>query len=419
MKETTNFLKSWWVAPWGYKESFAIVIGLAAVGTILQIVIGSFNFALIQYPVNIIVVIGIVLVTLWGTIKGNSLIFRWMSSVQLSVANITVILFYSIIMGFVPQVAKAIHSNSIVGFDAVTTAWAFVIVYFFTVVNLSFAIASRLLRFKLKDYAFYLNHLGLLVMMVALGFGAADFRRLTMYVDEGNTEWRVFNEHGGYLELPIAIKLNNFHMEEFVPKLAVINRETSYAIPHGNPRLWQIDSVRNTVTIGKWHIELEKYIHEAIGMNDTTFHAISMPGSCPAAFVRVTNTETGTIQKGWVTSGNFAQFFQTLELEDPYHVAMTRPEPSLFRSYIEVFTQDGRHKEVELEVNKPLRIGHWTIYQLSYDVERGKASTWSGFELVYDPWSLFVHWGLIIFVIGSVLLVFQGKKKKKNYDNMG
>ncbi len=418
MKEPTNLLKQWWVAPWGYKESFAIVIGLAVVGTLLQLGIGGFDFAIIQFPVNLIVLIGIVLLAFWGTVKSNSQIFKWLSGIQLSVANITVVLFYSIVLGLVPQVANSIHSDSIVGFDAVTTSWAFVIVYFFTIVNLCFAIASRLLRFKFKDFAFYLNHLGLLVMMVSLGFGATDLRRLTMYVDEGNTEWRVFNEQGGFIELPIAIKLNNFHMEEFVPKLAVINRETGYAIPHGKAILWQIDSVRNTVSIDKWHIELDKYIHEAIGMNDSTFHAISMPGSCPAALVTVTNTETGKIQKGWVTSGNFAQFFQTIELEEPLHLAMTRAEPKLFRSYIEVFTQEGKHHEVEIEVNKPLRIGHWTIYQLSYDEEKGKASTWSGFELVYDPWSWLVHWGLIIFVIGSIFLVFQGKKKKKNYDYM-
>ncbi len=418
MKEKTHSIKPWWTAPWGYKESFAVVIGLAVVGTLLQLVIGNFNFTMIQYPVNLIILIVIVLLTFWGTFHGKSRFFKWLSSVQLGVANITVILFYSIIMGLVPQVAKTGSGKSLVGFDAVTISWAFVLVYSFALINLSFALASRMLHFKTRDYAFYLNHLGLLVMMVALGFGASDFRRFTMYVDEGKTEWRVFNEHGGFIELPIAIKLNNFIMEEYVPKLAVVNRETGYAIPHGKPRLWQIDTIRRTVTIDRWKIELQQYIHEAIGMNDSTFHAIPMPGSCPAALVTATNTKTGKVDSGWVTSGNFAQFFKTIELEDPYHLAMTRAEPKLFRSYIEVYTESGKHEEFELEVNKPLRIENWTVYQFSYDVEKGKASTWSGFELVYDPWSVFVHWGLIAFVLGSIALVFQGKKKKQNNDNL-
>jgi hypothetical protein len=121
-----------------------------------------------------------------------------------------------------------------------------------------------LLNFKWSDYAFYLNHLGLLVLLYSAGLGAADLRRYVMHVEEGATEWRVYNEKDDVLELPVAIKLNDFYMEEYIPKLAIIDRRTGDAIPKKNPQMWQIDTLKTKSNIAGWSIQLEKYIHEAV-----------------------------------------------------------------------------------------------------------------------------------------------------------
>lgn len=403
----------WWSSPWSYKESFASVAGILFAGIMLQLYIGSFNYAIIRFPVNIYLLIATLLLVLALGIRPKSSLFLWLSSVPLSIANLSGLLLYSLIMGLTMQAPANEPGQSIVGFDAITRSWPFVMLYYFTLLNLSCATLRRLLHFHWHDYAFYFNHFGLLVLLYAAGFGAADMRRYVMHVEEGTTEWRVYNEKDEVLELPLAIKLNDFYMEEYIPRLTIIDRTTGEAVPAGNPQFWQIDSLKNLTELGVWTIKLEKYIHEAVRINDSTYQHIPMPGSCPAALVRVENPNENFAKTGWICAGNFAQLYMTLELNAQLSLVMTRPEPKLFRSHIEVYTQDEERFEAQLEVNKPLRVGPWMIYQYSYDSDRGKASTYSSFELVYDPWMLWVYIGLGLFLAGSICLLWEGNKKSR------
>lgn len=414
-KENTGLeakTKNWWQSPWGYKESITIVIGFMVVGWLLQISIDGLNYDLIRFPVNIILLIAIIGIVFSLSLKHKSSFFSWISSVSLSVSLIGALLLLSLIMGLIQQVPSNAHSQSLLGFDAMTRSWAFVLIYYLTLINLSCVVLRRLLHFTWKDYAFYLNHIGLLMLLMAAGLGASDMRRYVMYVEEGNTEWRVFNEGEEALELPLAIKLNDFYMEEYIPKLAIIDKKTGDAIPSGNPQMLQIDTLKPLGSIADWEIKTEKYLHDAIRNSDSTYHEVPMPGSCPAVLVTVSSPDKKISKTGWICCGNFAQLYMTMELTDQLNLVMTRPEAKLFRSDIVVYTESEKAVPYQLEVNKPLKIDNWMIYQYGYDVDRAKASAWSSFELVYDPWLTWVYVGLWMFIAGSVLLIWEGKKKK-------
>lgn len=413
--ETNNYINpknGWWLAPWGYKESIAFVAGIVLVGLILQLTIGNFDFELLRYPVNVIVIIGILLFVGVLTFRYKSQLFLWMSGIPLSVTVIGATLFFAMIMGLVLQAPAQSDGLSPLGFDAVTRSWPFVLLYALLLINLSLVVVRRMLIFSWKDYAFYLNHLGLLILLFAAGLGASDLRRYVMHVQEGETEWRVYNELGEVLELPVAIQLNDFRMEEYPPKLAIIDRNTGEPVPEGNPLFMHIDTVRRQGTIAGWEIHLDDYIQDAIRNSDSTYRHVPMPGACPAALITVTNVAESFERTGWVCSGNFAQLYMTMELNDQLLLVMTRPEPKLYQSDIIVYTKDEKAFPYLLEVNKPLKLGHWNIYQYSYDADRGKASAWSSFELVYDPWLLWVKIGLWLFIAGSLLMIWEGNKKR-------
>jgi hypothetical protein len=405
--------KAWWQKPWGYRESLAVVAGLLVVGNLLQFFAGSFPYELIAFPVNFYLLLVILVVVAWLTFKYKSALFQWLSGVPLSVANIAALLLYSLIMGFVPQAPSSQEGHTLLGVDAITRSWPFVLIYFFTLINLSCVTTRRMLSFNWRDYAFYLNHIGLLLMLFAAGLGATDLRRFVMHVQEGETEWRVYGPNNEVLELPVAIKLNDFYMEEYIPKLAIIDRRTGEMLQSGKPEMWQIDTLRKSGRIAHWSIELETYIHDAIRMNDSSFHRVPMPGSCPAAKVVVNHAQSAQQVEGWISCGNFAQLYMTLPLNDTLLMVMTSPEPKLYRSDIVAYSKSGEVTEHQLEVNKPLKVGYWTIYQYSYDSEKGKASAYSSFELVYDPWITGFYGGLILFILGSVLLIWEGNKKAK------
>ncbi len=406
-----------WQFPWQYKESIAFVVGIIIIGILLQLTVGKFNFYLLSSPVNLIVGLGIIVLICLSSIKRKSLFFQWFSGVPFSVTLIGGLLILGIIMGLLPQVVRLDpHDNSfysILGIRQITSFWPFVLIYFVTLLSLGCLIVRRLIPFRLSDYAFYFNHIGLWILLFAAGLGSADIKRFVMHVQEGEAEWRVYSDNQDIIELPIAIQLNDFYMEEYPPKLAIINRHTGDMQPVEKVEYFDIDTKRPVGKIANWDIELKQYIHEAIRNSDSTYNEVHMPGSSPAAKVKATNRETGEESEGWVCGGNVAQLYMTLNLDTTYCVVMTQPEPKRFLSYIDVFTEDGdEYKGVELEVNKPLKVGNWVIYQYGYDNMAGKMSTYSSMELVYDPWIYPAYAGIILLALGSICLLWKGNKKK-------
>lgn len=419
-----------WQFPWQYKESIAIVLGIILVGLALQLTIGSFNFYLLHFPGNIIIGLALILLTIALSFKSNVAV-NWLSSVPLTITLIGALFILTVLMGLIPQFSRVnteIHIHwehspwqeimdyafMKLGFKQMTTSWIFVLVYSFTLFVLGLIIAKRFHKFSWKDYAFYLNHLGLWLFLFAAGFGSADMLRYVMYVEEGETEWRVFDANENVEELNIAIKLHDFIMEEYPPKLAVVNKFTGEAQPKNKPVFYQIDEKNKEEILDNWKLELQEYIHEAVRKTDTTFQAIPMAGSMPAAKVKMTNQQTGATISGWLTCGSIDQFVMPLELDSNYSLVMTKPEPKRFASDITVLAKDKEDLiHTVLEVNHPLRLGHWMIYQYDYDHAMGKASRKSGFELVYDPWLYFVYIGIFMIAIGSVCMLWQGKRNKQ------
>ena len=406
-----------WQFPWQYKESIAFVGGIVVVGLILQIILGKFNFFLFSFPVNVILGAIVILFLLLFSSVRRSAFYQWFSGISLSVTLIGSLLILGIVMGLTPQLTKVSSLDrdvyTILGFRQVTSSWPFVLVYFITLLSLGSLILRRLLAFKWQDYAFYLNHIGLWILLFAAGLGTADIKRYVMHVREGEVEWRVYSENDDVLELPIAIQLNDFDMEEYPPKLTVIDRNSGIPQPEDKPDYFQIDEKRTDGSLLGWDLKLKEYIHQAVRNSDSTYHAVPMPGSTPAAKIWVKNRRTGEIQEGWVCGGNMAQLYMTLPLDSQYCVVMTKAEPKRFMSDINVFLEDGDDMHAVLEVNKPLRIGSWTVYQYSYDNEAGRMSTYSSMELVYDPWLYPVYIGIILLALGSICLLWSGNKKTR------
>ena len=107
--------------------------------------------------------------------------------------------------------------------------------------------------------------------------------------------------------------------------------------------------------------------------------------------------------------------YVSLPLSDSVSLVMPEPEPKRFASEVTVYTKEGERTDALIEVNKPLSIGGWKIYQLSYDETKGKWSRTSIFELVRDPWLPVVYAGILMMLLGSVCLFIlaPGNKQKQ------
>ena len=91
-----------------------------------------------------------------------------------------------------------------------------------------------------------------------------------------------------------------------------------------------------------------------------------------------------------------------------YYEDMT---PKRFASDISVYTEDGKNIRGVVEVNKPLKVNGWKIYQYGYDNAQGSKSPYSVFMLVKDPWLPAVYAGIFIMLAGAIcLMLFMAPK---------
>jgi hypothetical protein len=87
--------------------------------------------------------------------------------------------------------------------------------------------------------------------------------------------------------------------------------------------------------------------------------------------------------------------------------------PKRFASELQIQTASGDTIEATVDVNKPVEVEGWKIYQYGYDTPMGAMSQTSILELVSDPWLPFVYTGIYMMLAGAVcMFVFGGKGRR-------
>ncbi len=85
-----------------------------------------------------------------------------------------------------------------------------------------------------------------------------------------------------------------------------------------------------------------------------------------------------------------------------------------YASDVQVYTKQGQNILGHLEVNKPLNVNGWTIYQYGYDRSMGTKSQLSILEFVADPWLPVVYVGIYMILTGAVLLFITAQRRKED-----
>jgi hypothetical protein len=407
--------KKMWRQPWQYRESLVVTAALLAGGFALQWALGPLDPYFARGPVNSGLAACIILWAALSLALKKYRVAQWLAGGHLAVSLILAVLVLSLIMGLTPQSARPHPAGLLprLGFTRMTSSWPFLLIYLAILVSLSMAAARRLSLIR-KSLVFFLNHAGLWLVLAAAGLGAADRARHVMYVEKGQVEWRVYSQDGRVLELPLAIRLDEFDMEEYPPKLAVVNRETGLALPKGRPEFFQIGQENRAGRLLDWDLTLLEYIHRAVPAGGGRYEETARPDSTQAAKVALKNRRTGEERQGWVSAGNRFLPVSPLTLDERAVLVMTRPEPRRFTSKIKAFSREGLEREALLEVNRPLRVGDWLIYQYGYDDQAGRMSGYSSFELVYDPWLYAAYAGLALWALGALGLIFTGRGRKES-----
>ena len=86
--------------------------------------------------------------------------------------------------------------------------------------------------------------------------------------------------------------------------------------------------------------------------------------------------------------------------------------PRRYASEVMIYTRTGKAVHAIVDVNKPIRVEGWKIYQYGYDTQRGAESEMSILELVRDPWQPYVYVGIGLMLLGALLMLTERRKEK-------
>jgi len=100
-------------------------------------------------------------------------------------------------------------------------------------------------------------------------------------------------------------------------------------------------------------------------------------------------------------------------LSNELSIAMTQISPKKYSSNIRMYHSMDNYEDFYIEVNKPVKINGWKIYQTGYDERMGRWSETSIIELVRDPWLTAVYIGIFMILFGTLYLIWMGKGRTK------
>ena len=396
-------------ASWGYGESFVIALEIVILGFIIEIFLKGQGVRTPHLPYNLYMLLTLVLILVFIHLKYRyKPVVRWLSSVPCSISAISVYALLVLLLGFIPQQQEQAGWLQLTGLNHLKSTWPFLLIQLYLLFSLGLVVLRRSIPFKKKNLGFLLNHLGLWITLVAAGLGSGDLKRVTidLYENKDFSAIGALADQSRY-NMPFAMKLLDFNIELYNPKIAVADRNIGEIVQRHGETLPLISKGFETTLID-WKIRVKKYLPSAI-KTDSGYILSDRPGSMAVAFVETKNTVTGDTASGWVAAGSLMFEPRFLELRGSNLLILTEPEPKKFESLVIFKDIKGLNDTVRLEVNRPHRIRGWKLYQISYDTEMAKYSTLSVIEAVKDPWLPLVYTGILMLLGGAVYLFWLGR----------
>ena len=397
---------------WGYKKAFMRCACIFLAGTALQLCIGDLNNAFLHYPWSVIAALFYAyLLYLIYYLSDKYPALRKLYDHYACVSALASMVLITIFFGSIAQNSEATGFLSKIGFTRMTSSWGFNLLLLYFTSTLGLGVINDFAHIKQKKWVSVLSHLCVFVILTAGIFGSADkkFIELTASLNKP-TSTGVVEDTGEAYDLPFEITLKKFEIEEYPPRLRLINMQDRNA----SKQFLSIEQAGLSKTFGDWDITVDQFLTNA--MPDTVgYRAMSHVGSAPAAFVTATNRLTKATSQGWITSGSFIFEPERLQLTPTEMVSMSPSIPKHYQSDVHLVDKKGNERDLAIEVNTPAQIGYWQIYQYSYDTERGKYSTISIFECVHDAWYSIVQVALWLLLLAGVLMFFTaGRRRKEN-----
>ncbi len=405
--------KKLFTPPWKYREGFLVALALLIAGFIIEAVTPNPGISIPAFPFNMFA--GMTFITTIAFLHifyRDMHMVRWLSTISAATSAICLITLLTILMGAFRQDnpdAGGLHGA--IGLTHVKNSWAFLLAQLYLLISLGLVILRRSIPLKRKNAGFLLNHGGLWIVIFAASLGTGDLQRLRMDLYEGEPVWYGRDDNADFYELPFALELKSFNIEEYPPQLAIADSHTGQLSDPAQRPLPYIEA-GTTATLLDWTITIKEFFPMAMEEDGTVAYS-EETGAPPYARVTAVNESTGESQEGWISCGSFLVDAGHLWLDGRNVLVMTTPEPRKYQSTVTALTPHNDPQELLIEVNRPPKGAGWRLYQLSYNQTMGKWSNLSVIEAVRDPWLPVVYAGIIMLFAGAAYIFWIGKDRSK------
>ena len=400
-----------WTQPWSYREGMIVTAAILILGFALQAISGGVVLRIAAFPWNLVggfifIAILISAFVLWP----KHPVIKWLGGVKAALPAILGFTFLVLLMGFVKQdVEPKSTLVKLLGLTNLVKTWPFILINLYLMILLGVVTLKRLTPFNFKNAGFFLNHFGLFLVLFSTALGSSDMQQVTMNCYENEIEHNGLDTSGKPKELPFEIKLLNFNIDDFRPKVTIIDNQSGQIVEQkGKGQYQMLDS--NAFDLYNYHLEVEQFLESSKKVGEAYLSSNEL-GSAPSAKVKVTSLTDGTFTSGWICSGSYIYRPEVLKLSDQYSLVMLPAEPQKFSSELNIRSKTGEQVTTTIGVNQPFHIDGWSIYQLSYNTEMGRWSNLSVLELVRDPWLPVVYFGIFLMMGGAAFLFITGKPK--------
>lgn len=401
-----------WKFPWGYRESFLVAFFLLLSGFLIELLIGG-GTRMPAWPVNIAIIIIFIIYFILIHYLVKHPIVKWLSGTPAAIAAISTFTLMVLLLGFIPQTPSPTDPSLLdsLGLTNVTSSWPYLMSALYLLVVLGFTIVRRFKSFSIKNIAFLLNHIGLWIVVVTASLGSSDMWRLSMSLETRHPAYTAFDNKGQGYNMGFGMILLDFNIEEYPPEVGLMhNKDHTLKLEKGG-KLATVEE-GSTDILDNFTLTFEKYIPSARKYSDN-YDTTSIPGGARAVYIIAKDESNGHTAEGWVCDGSFAVQANYLLLNEELSIAMTQLRPKKYSSDIRIYHSMDDYEDFYIEVNKPVSIDGWKIYQTGYDERMGRWSETSIIELVRDPWLPVVYIGIFMILFGTLYLVWMGKGRIK------
>ncbi len=389
--------------PWGWGEAVVIHLAVLMIAFAAQWRLTQRGMALsLPHPWPWVLVLGLVLAAVvLGALRRERPWMRWLSGVRFAIVATAAMIVLSIAGTLIVQEAR----QDLLWRFGLRTMFAsvpFLAVALTVLTNLSTVLGRRLCMRRPGNLGFLLNHLGLLLVMVAMIGGAPQFIRATVHLTEGMPVGMALDDDHHAHPLGATLSLQRFAIAWYPPQLKLADMGDGDG-HHHNTSARHVEAAEGTTfdIDGITGRVVQFLPHAAVDRHRGIFIPSAQVSGLTAALIEFT-TPDGKKATGWIAAGEELRAPIFTLVRETKALYMTRPMPKTYRSTIVVTRQGTPDATVVMEVNKPLRLNGWWLYQSSYAPNRFGGMD-SILQAVQDPVLPLVYAGLLAMLAGTLV----------------